>query len=121
MEAVLYTPSWESFMPTSNFRQSVIALVLAALLGAPLTSAAAPREGVGFSGLRRLSWDSATTWLWRLLDRAAKEGCRIDPDGYCQPSTKEGCRIDPNGRCADSTEPTTKEGCRIDPSGRCIP
>jgi len=110
-------------MPTSNFRQSVIALVLVALLGAPLTASAAPRVG-GF----RLqdSYSDAVTWLWSLLaSRLSKNGCSIDPLGRCltdpEQTTKEGCSIDPFGRCATVPEEPVKNGCMIDPSGiRCV-
>lgn len=112
-------------MPTSNFRRSVFPLVLVALLGAPLTSAAAAQERVGVSSLRQISWESATTWLWRLLGRVTKEGCRIAPSGRCVTdsleSTDNGCLIDPSGRCIADPDEATKNGCRIDPDGRCIP
>jgi hypothetical protein len=111
-------------MPTNNFRQSVITLVLVALLGAPLTASAAP-VGVGISGRGQTSWSSATTWLWRLLLGRVKEGCMIDPFGRCATDSVErienGCLIDPNGRCVTDAEQTTKEGCSIDPFGRCVP
>lgn len=108
-------------MSINNFRRSVIALALVALLGAPLTSAAAPRAGARQFRAQD-AYSEAVAWLWSFVaGRWSKNGCRIDPDGACQPSTDEGCRIDPNGRCVDGSEPTTKEGCRIDPDGRCIP
>lgn len=111
-------------MPTSNFRQSVIALVLVALLGAPLTSAAAPRVGIRPFHAQD-AYSEAVAWLWSFVARRwSKEGCRIDPNGRCVSdsleSTDNGCRIDPDGHCAESQE-TTKNGCLIDPNGRCIP
>jgi hypothetical protein len=109
-------------MLNGNFRQSVVALVLVALLGAPLASSAAPRRA-GLLGERSVS-SGLFTWLWEFLGGSwAKNGCRIDPDGRCVTSsleTDEGCRIDPNGRCVTEPQPTNKEGCRIDPSGRCL-
>ncbi len=109
-------------MSNRNFRQSVVALVLVALLGAPLTSSAAPRRA-GLLGERSVS-SGLFTWLWESLGGVwAKNGCRIDPDGRCVTSsleTDEGCRIDPNG-CCISVPQDTKNGCLIDPNGRCIP
>ena len=57
----------------------------------------------------------SVTGLW------SKNGCRIDPNGYCIPATIEnGCVIDPSGQCV--SEPiTTKNGCIIDPNGLCRP
>ena len=110
-------------MPTRNFRQSVIALALVALLGAPLTSAAAPRNG-GF----RLqdSYSDVVAWRWSVInERWSKNGCSIDPFGRCVTNSLEGtdngCLIDPSGRCVAVPQETTKEGCRIDPSGGCVP
>ena len=114
--------SWESIMSNRNFRQSVVVLVLVALLGAPLTSSAAPRRAAGLLGERSVS-SGLFTWLWEFLGGSwAPEGCRIDPDGSCVArslETDEGCMIDPSGRCVTSSEATPKEGCRIDPSGGC--
>lgn len=110
-------------MSNRNFRQSVVALVLVALLGAPLTSSAAPRRA-GLLGERSVS-SGLFTWLWELLGGSGeKEGCMIDPSGGCTTSTLEsmdnGCMIDPSGRCI-SVPQDTKNGCLIDPNGRCIP
>jgi hypothetical protein len=33
--------------------------------------------------------------------------------------TKEGCGLDPNGRCAPTSTDRTDIGCGIDPDGRC--
>ena len=110
-------------MSIRNFRRSVLALVLVALLGAPLTSAAASRSGSGFSGPRQASGNSAVTWLWGMLGGLAREGRLIGPLGRgFEPSesTNESCRIDSRGRCVTSPEPAAKEGCSIDPFGRCI-
>jgi hypothetical protein len=105
--------SWESIMSNRNFRQSVVALVLVALLGAPLTSSAAPRRA-GLLGERSVS-SGLFTWLWELLGGVwAKEGCMIDPFGRY---SENGCLIDPNGSPATSLEQTPKNGCRIDPDG----
>ena len=115
--------SRERFMSNRNFRQSVVALVLVALLGAPLTASAAPRRAAGLLGERAVS-SGLFTWLWEFLGGSwSKEGCMIDPFGRCVSDsleTEEGCRIDPNGRCVTEPLPTNKEGCLIDPNGRCI-
>lgn len=104
-------------MSNRNFRQSVVAFVLVALLGAPLTSSAAPRRAAGLLGERSVS-SGLLTWLWGFLGGSwSKNGCRIDPSGC---AAKEGCRIDPNGRCATEAQETTDAGCSIDPFGRCI-
>lgn len=106
--------SWESVMSNRNFRQSVVALALVALLGAPLLASAAPRRAAGPLGERSVS-SGLFTWLWETLGRSwAPEGCMIDPSGCV---TKEGCRIDPDGSCRTSPEQAPKNGCRIDPNG----
>lgn len=120
MEASLGTPSKEIVMSRSYFRQTVAALVLLTLTGAPLTASAAPRRETV-----RL-WGPSLEWISRMLaGRWTKEGCMIDPFGRCLPgtqqTTEEGCMIDPSGRCLDNPQPTMKEGCRIDPNGRCLP
>lgn len=104
-------------MTTSPLR-TVFALVLAAfLLAAP---AAQARPLYDDSSVLARIW-SLVTGLW------SKNGCRIDPDGYClpgigegDPTIENGCVIDPSGQCV--SEPvTTKNGCIVDPDGRCRP
>jgi len=116
--------SWESLMSNRNFRQSVVALALVALLGAPLISSASPRR----AGLLGEQWSVSSglfTWVWGFLGGvSSKNGCRIDPNGGYVTSSLEnsdnGCMIDPSGQLVTSSEATPKEGCRIDPNGRCI-
>lgn len=100
-------------MTTSPLR-TVFALVLAAFLVA--APAAQARPLFDDSSVLARIW-SLVTGFW------SKNGCIVDPDGYCIPGTGEGdpaiengCRLDPDGQCV--SEPvTTKNGCRIDPSG----
>ena len=98
-------------MTTSPLR-TVFALVLAAFLVAAPAAQAQPFSGDSDGMLARI-W-SLFTDFW------SKNGCRIDPNGYCIPGTSEGdpaiengCQIDPNGQCIT----TMKNGCRIDPDG----
>lgn len=103
-------------MTTSPLR-TVSALVLAAFLVA--APAAQARPVYDDSSVFARIW-SLVTGLWN------KNGCIVDPDGYClpgigegDPTIENGCVIDPSGQCVN--EPVTKNGCQIDPSGRCIP
>lgn len=48
-----------------------------------------------------MSWGGFAR-LWNLL---TDNGCQVDPDGRCRPST--------------NTTATTDNGCQVDPSGRC--
>ncbi|HSK79788.1 MAG TPA: hypothetical protein VLQ45_25260 [Thermoanaerobaculia bacterium] len=99
--------------------RTVSAVVLAAVLAAAPAAQARPIHSD--SNVLTRIW-SLVTGLW------SKNGCRIDPDGYCIPGTGEGditiengCVIEPNGQCATGSPVTTKNGCRLDPDGRCIP
>jgi len=98
----------------------ILALVLCAVLLAPLAAAAAPFQvspAGDFLGWLHHAWSSL--WL--------KAGCRIDPNGRCLDApatgtTEGGCRIDPNGLClkgVSAPPETTEGGCRVDPNGLC--
>ena len=107
----------ESVMSNSPLR-TVFALVLAAFLLATPTAQALPLSGD--SDVLARIW-SFFTDFW------SKNGCRIDPSGYCSPgmgegdpTTENGCVIEPNGQCT-TTPVSTKNGCVIDPSGICRP
>jgi hypothetical protein len=98
--------------------RTVSAVVLAAFLAAAPAAQARPIHSD--SNVLTRIW-SLVTGLW------SKNGCQIDPNGYCIPGIGEGditvengCQIDPDGQCASSPV-TTKNGCIIDPNGRCIP
>lgn len=97
----------------------ILALVLCAVLLAPLAASAAPLSGRpagDFLGWLHHAWSSL--WL--------KNGCRADPNSRCLDAvatgtTEGGCRIDPNGLCvkAATIPPETEGGCRADPNGLC--
>lgn len=98
--------------------RTVAAVLLAAFLVAAPAAQARPLRGD--SDVLARIW-SLVTGFW------SKNGCRIDPNGYCIPGINEGgstvengCVIDPSGQCA-SAAVTTKNGCIIDPDGRCRP
>jgi len=85
-------------MSSRPFSRKVVVLVLFAILALPWVSAAGPRQEEVRPGLLEQIW-SFLTGAW----------------------SEEGCRIDPNGGCEPQPIPTTDEGCRIDPSGGCSP
>lgn len=103
--------------------------VLCAVLVAPLAVSAAPLAAGQPSPIRLtvgvgdfLGWlHGALTALW------LKNGCRIDPNGFCLLSSPAangdaGCRLDPDGRCLNtpgSAVSTQDAGCRADPNGLC--
>jgi hypothetical protein len=100
--------------------RSLLVLVFAAFLAATPAVQARPihdDDAPAASMLQR---------IWSLVaDLWSKNGCRIDPSGYCVSGlgeegsgTENGCIIDPSGQCVPVA---TKNGCWIDPNGRCIP
>ena len=109
--------------------KAVLLLVLILLLGVPATQAAEPgsRHSPAHNGSGSAAWD-VFTQVWTYLTRAwAANGCIIDPDGRCLPTSSataeadNGCGIDPDGRCLPLASATAEadNGCRLDPSGRC--
>ena len=99
--------------------RTVSAVVFAAFLLAAPAAQARPIHGDS-SVLARI-W-SLVTGFW------SKNGCRIDPNGYCipemvegDPTIENGCQIDPSGQCATGSPVTSKNGCVIEPNGGCRP
>lgn len=100
--------------------RSILILVFAAFLAASPAAQARPlhhNDAPASSMLQRI-W-SLVSGLW------SKNGCRLDPNGYCVTglgeggsTTENGCVIEPNGQCVPVT---TKNGCIIDPNGGCRP
>jgi hypothetical protein len=86
-------------------RRLVVVLTLSAFLGSPATSLAAPRSAARHSNSKPYTAARAPlSRLWNALVSVwEKEGCRIDPNGLCLPSSQEsvdnGCGLDPYGRC----------------------
>lgn len=102
-------------------RTMILAFVFAAFLAAAPAAQALPvhDDAPAASMLQRI-WSLVASFL-------SKNGCRIDPDGYCVTglgedgsTTENGCQIDPDGQCV-ATPVSTKNGCRIDPNGICLP
>jgi len=83
-----------------RFSRSFAVLLLVLLLLPVAVQAAEPRSAHSASSTW-MSWDVLAR-LWNLL---TDNGCRIEPDGLCQPST--------------STTATTDNVCQVDPDGRC--
>jgi hypothetical protein len=108
-----------------------LAFLLTAVLASMPALAASPLPGP-VPGLRAAEASAAThavARLWSFLASLwSKNGCHVDPDGHCLPSTgptgENGCEVDPNGLCLPGTgsaTPTEKNGCHVDPSGHCRP
>jgi hypothetical protein len=83
-------------------RRATVLLLLAGLLAASASFAAAP----GIARPTAISETAAGDLLhraWSLFTRFwSKAGCNIDPNGSlcaASPAPKEGCHIDPSGRC----------------------
>jgi hypothetical protein len=101
--------------------RSILVLVFAAFLAtSPAAQALPVHDEAPASGMLQRVW-SLVANFW------SKNGCRIDPDGYCVTglgeggsTTENGCVIEPNGQCA-AAPVNVKNGCQIDPSGRCLP
>lgn len=99
--------------------RSIFALVFAAFLATSPAANARPTHGdAPASSMLERIW-SLVAGFW------SKNGCQIDPSGYCVSgigeggsATENGCVIEPNGQCVPAT---TKNGCVIDPSGGCRP
>ena len=90
-------------IPSFRRTTAVLLLLLAAILAAlPASAAGRSAEAVSLSPLETLDR------LWSFLRAVwSEEGCRVDPNGQCKPSTtslppaqaKDGCHIDPDGHC----------------------
>lgn len=101
--------------------RSLLILVFAAFLAtSPAAQARPVHDDAPASSVFERIW-SLVSGLW------SKNGCRLDPNGYCVSglgeggsTTENGCQIDPSGQCA-AAPATTKNGCVIDPSGGCRP
>lgn len=99
--------------------RSILVLVLAAFLAAAPAAQALPVYGDAPAS-------SLFERIWSLVvDFWSKNGCQIDPNGYCVSglgeggsTTENGCVIDPSGQCVPVT---TKNGCVIEPNGGCRP
>lgn len=112
----------------------LLVLALAAAPGFARARGAAGRPAVSPGpGSDTILWLRATCAAFPLRGLCAalveKIGCRVDPNGACQPTPtvatppgEIGCSADPSGLCrtgAGSTTPQGDIGCGVDPDGRC--
>ena len=104
---------------TSSSRKALIALVVFFL--ATTAVSAEPRSGSRPHPGRIVAFNPMESFsgFWSVLASFwSKNGCQVDPNGICLPTTtttKNGCSVDPDGRCLP-----TKNGGQADPDGRCL-
>jgi hypothetical protein len=103
---------------TSSSRKASVVLV--ALLLAATAVSAESRPGTRPPSARTVALSSMESFsgFWSVLASFwTKNGCQVDPNGSCLPTTptKNGCQMDPDGRCLP-----TKNGGQADPGGRCL-
>ena len=90
-------------------RKILLFALVAALAGAwPASAAGSLRENIPSARVDEWALPEIFDRFWSFLQRLeAKDGCRIDPFGRCEP--------------APSPVSQSKDGCHIDPWGRCLP
>lgn len=99
---------------SSSFRRSLAVVILGLTLAAPCAWAAETRNQPESGTVRPADSAAQATWeffsrIWSLLaDTWRKNGCSLDPFGFCTTSpggstpitsADNGCDVDPNGRC----------------------
>ncbi len=101
-------------MSHSSFRRRIAVVVLGMVLAAPLAMASQIPSRSESGTARSADFSTQASWdllprIWSVLFGAwSKNGCSIDPFGFCL------------GQQAGSNSGSTKNGCSVDPDGHCV-